>query len=150
MPCKFPGCKRPTPTDWCLLHGKHYGPQTATSKAPQSLTIPELIEKAQKVVNAFIRDRDRVKGCITCATGQVTDAGHFIPIGENSAIRFEEDNIAGQCAKCNRMEAGKRKEFRSALIKRIGLQRVEELETAPKFNKWSRTQLENILSHYKK
>jgi hypothetical protein len=145
--CNWPGCPREQNAPYCFPHSRG-NTVKSNSKPQQPLSIPELIEKAQKLVNAFVRNRDRAKGCITCLTGQVTDAGHFIPIGTNSALRFEEDNIHGQCEKCNRLEVGKYKEFRQALIIKLGIEKVEELETAPRFCKWSRTQLENIIFHY--
>ena len=145
--CSFPLCQRYGNSNYCLFHEKVYGNGATKTKDQAIIPIPQLTEKAQNVVNAFIRNRDKSLGCITCGA-QVEDAGHYIPVGENSALRFEEDNIAGQCKKCNCHEYGNRAKFREALIQRIGLDRVKELESTAKFHKWSREQLNNIISAY--
>lgn len=97
----------------------------------------EWLAEAQTAVNRFCRLRD-IKagyGCITCGAkyypqyGGAFDAGHMISRGSAPHLRFRTDNIALQCVKDNRYLGGKALEFRAAMIQRIGIQRVEALES---------------------
>lgn len=104
-----------------LRNQKLHGISPLQLKKEKLTPLNELLKDAEREVNQFIRNRDKKLGCITCGD-KVTDAGHFIPVGENSALRFEELNIWGQCINCNRHKDGNRKVYRIELIKRIGLE----------------------------
>jgi 5-methylcytosine-specific restriction endonuclease McrA len=72
-----------------------------------------------KKVSEYVRQRDfkRNNGkCATCNTivdhWRDLDAGHFCPAGECGwKLRFDPENIAGQCKKCNRFAGGRQAEF---------------------------------------
>lgn len=70
--------------------------------------------------------------CVTCgkvgmwASGLV-DAGHFLPSRRNS-ILYDEDNIAPQCARCNRFESGSSERFRRWMVAVRGEETIERLE----------------------
>ena len=90
------------------------------------------IKKAQAAFNAFIRERDKYKPCISCGapagTYKIT-AGHYKTTGAAPALRFNENNCFGQCWwNCNSNKSGNIVEYRKGLIERIGLEAVEELE----------------------
>lgn len=89
-------------------------------------------KELEKIVNLFIRLRDKNKPCISCDAlpGTYTmSAGHFYPVGTYKNLRFNEDNIHGQCwFNCNKNKHGNLLEYRPRLIKRIGLARVDELD----------------------
>ena len=99
-------------------------------------------EKDLEVVfNKFIRLRDKDEPCISCdapaGTYKLT-AGHFYPAGSYKNLRFNEDNVNSQCWwNCNKNKSGNLLEYRPRLIKKIGIERVEELE-----------RLKNIPAHY--
>ena len=65
------------------------------------ITIPKLMAKAQKVFNSWIRKRDSEDGyftCISCGrtlTTDLMDCGHFVPVKNSSALRFDEYNCRG-------------------------------------------------------
>lgn len=67
--------------------------------------IPKLVKKLDDVFQMCIRYRDDFT-CITCGKkfpkGERKEfhAGHFISRG-NYATRWDEENVAGQCASCN-------------------------------------------------
>jgi hypothetical protein len=88
-------------------------------------------EATKTACHAFIRDRDRGKPCISCQRPWSDDfhAGHYLESGNNSKIRYDEDNINGQCVSCNSFKGGNAAEYRGNLIKKIGLKRVERLES---------------------
>ncbi len=87
-------------------------------------------KELQKIVNTFIRLRDKDKPCVSCDKPLINkfDAGHFYPAGSYKNLRFNEDNIHGQCVHCNRDKHANLLEYRPRLIKRIGIERVEELD----------------------
>lgn len=112
------------------------------------IPLPKLLKRAQEVFNAYIRNRDQNKGCISCF-GQVEQAGHYLSQGHHSALRFNEVNTNGQCVRCNCFLHGNLINYRKGLIKRYGEERVLMLENAGKFKKWSRFELEAIIKMYK-
>ena len=113
--------------------------------------IPDLTREAQKAFNAFIRERDKEQPCISCGKlpGDMTelhagrDAGHYRSIGSASHLRFHEDNVHGQCVKCNQWKAGNVVEYRIRLIERIGQDKVTALEGDNEPRKWDRESLVN-------
>lgn len=120
-------------------------------------TIPELIKEAQREFNAYIRARDRDKPCICCGlplgTGEVGgayDAGHYRSTGSASHLRFNEDNVHAQRKQCNRYGAGRAVDYRTGLIARIGVARVDALEMDNTPKKWTREYLVEIRDTYRK
>jgi hypothetical protein len=119
-------------------------------------TIPELIRKAQREFNSFIRARDAEKPCISCGgpleqggIGGGYDCGHFRSTGSAAHLRFDERNAAGQCKHCNRYLAGNVVAYRSGLAARIGLGDVEALEADNAPHKWTREELREIAAKYR-
>lgn len=117
-------------------------------KKKKLISLPKLLIKTQRVFNAFIRDRDKNKGCISCGN-EVTEAGHYLSQGHNSALRFNEVNTNGQCTRCNCFMHGHLIEYRKGLIKRHGEEKTLMLENnGSKVRKWSRYELEAIILMY--
>lgn len=117
--------------------------------------IPDLIEEAQRAFNTFIRLRDAEKPCICCneplgsgAVGGSFDCGHYRSRGGAPHLRFNEDNAHGQRKYCNRHGAGRAVDYRIGLIARIGLDRVEALESNNEIHKWTREELIAIKATY--
>lgn len=115
-------------------------------------TVQDLMKKAQKVFNEFIRLRDRDKPCVSCSRelkGKY-DAGHFYSSGGHKAVTFNEDNVHGQCVYCNQHKHGNLEPYRVELINRIGQENFLELryksqETA----NYSREELRELIKKYK-
>ena len=86
---------------------------------------------AKKACHAYIRYRDKGKPCICCnrPLGEKYDAGHFLESGNNPLIRYDEDNIHAQSVYCNQYKGGDSDDYRGNLIKKIGIERVERLES---------------------
>ena len=121
-----------------------------------TLTLPKLTAKAQKIFNAYIRQRDSENGLFTCIScGQVKltelmDAGHYVPQKNSSALRFNEYNVNGECKSCNGFDQFHLIGYRKNLINKIGIEMVEYLETHNReIKKWSRTELLQIIKDYK-
>lgn len=89
-------------------------------------------KELEVVVNAFIRERDRDLPCISCKASPGTyklTAGHFYPAGSYRNLRFNEDNIHGQCwFNCNKNRHGNLQEYRPRLVLKIGRDKIEELD----------------------
>ena len=118
-------------------------------------TIPKLTAKAQKIFNAYIRQRDSDNGyftCISCGqTKEVSqmDAGHYVPVKGSSALRFDEYNVNGECKGCNGFDEFHLIGYRRNLIDKVGERKVIELEHQHRLiKKWSRTELNEIIKQY--
>lgn len=86
---------------------------------------------AKDACHEYIRERDKYKNCICCGypLGDDFHAGHFLESYNNPKIRYDEDNIHGQRIRCNYYMGGDSGMYRVNLITRIGLDRVERLES---------------------
>jgi len=85
--------------------------------------------KAGLKFRAWIRKRDEGKPCISCGRYTDLEAGHYYSAGHYPSLEFNEDNVHGQCDRCNRHLHGNQIEYRKGLIERIGGDRVEMLDT---------------------
>lgn len=119
-------------------------------------TIPKLTAKAQKIFNAYIRQRDSQDGyftCISCGRTLTTDqmdAGHFAPVKGGSALRFDEYNVNGECKKCNGFDEFHLIGYRRGIIEKYGIEILIYLENnARNIKKWTRTELNDIIQKYK-
>jgi len=110
-------------------------------------------KKAQAAFNAFIRERDKGKPCVSCGkqdNGQhQRHASHYRSVGACSSLRYDECNVHASCSVCNNHLSGNVASYRIKLVEMIGLGRVEWIESQPKACKWTREQLEAIESDYK-
>lgn len=101
-------------------------PIAATSKRP----IPKLKAEADKYFSQYIRYRDgrytHARGweteCITCGRWlplKQMQAGHFVTRAVND-LRFDEQNVNGQCLKCNVFGAGEQYKYSVAVDLKYG------------------------------
>jgi phage anti-repressor protein len=77
------------------------------------MTKSDYLNICQKVFNTYIRTRDKNKNCISCNKKLIGkyDAGHFFSVGAYPNLRFNENNVFGQCVHCNRDKHGNVKEY---------------------------------------
>lgn len=120
-------------------------------------SIRELLADAQVAFNAYIRERDAHLPCVCCGKpfepskpGGSMDAGHYLSRGASPQHRFNEDNVFGQRKNCNRPGGTTRDAFRAGVIARIGLARVEALESDNQVPKWTREYLIELKAHYRR
>lgn len=110
------------------------------------------LTKAQAAVNTFIRERDRFRPCISCGTMAPVQyaAGHYRPQGNNSALRFDHDNLHKQCNRnCNMALSGNLAKYRPNLIDRIGVDRVLALENNNTPRRWTVEELKAIIKEHR-
>lgn len=116
------------------------------------LSHSEWLNLFQKVFNTYIRTRDKNSRCISCETplnGRKFDAGHYRSVGSNPQLRFNEENVWGQCVPCNRDKHGNLIEYRKGLIKKIGVEKVEYLENFNISVKLSIPEIKEKIKEYK-
>ncbi|MDC9591733.1 recombination protein NinG [Xenorhabdus sp. XENO-10] len=111
-------------------------------------------KEAQAAFNKYIRARDYRRECVSCGcklvgssnylTGSAIDASHYRSRGAASHLRFNVFNVHSSCTRCNRQLSGNAVEYRIRLIKRIGLGRVEALESNNKTRKFNIDYLKRV------
>ena len=132
--------------------------RAATKKALDGLKRrADYLKEAQVAFNAFIRLRDRLAGypCISSGrpldwSGNAVDAGHYRSTGSAPHLRFNEDNVHAQSKHDNQYLAGNAVDYRIQLVRRIGLARVEALESDDTPRKFTIDELQAIKAHYRK
>ncbi len=92
-------------------------------KAKRRPLYQRLKDKAETLFHTWIRERDKIKGCITCG-GSVEQAGHW----KHGTCDFEEWNLHGQCLKCNYFKSGDGSTYTLRMIDTYGLKKVKEFE----------------------
>jgi len=125
--------------------------QRQTKKAFNQSDKSKLRENAVSIFNKFIRLRDENLPCVSCGhtQGRQFHAGHFKPAGANPQLRFNELNVHKQCSICNNYKSGNLAEYRKNLIKKIGVENVEALESDKSVKKYSVDDYKNIIVKYK-
>ena len=106
---------------------------------------------AQTACNTYIRARDQGKPCISCGShfAGKFDAGHFRAVGSHPELRFDEENIHGQCVACNQHQSGNLIEYRKGLLDRIGEDRLARLEGPHPVNTLTLDEIKAITAKYK-
>ena len=114
------------------------------------------MKEAQTAFNHYIRERDKGLTCICCdkklpneAIGGGYDCGHYRSVGSAPHLRFDERNAHGQSKHCNRWLNGNVVNYRQGLIRRIGIEAVEQLEADQTVKKYTTQDLIEITQYYK-
>jgi hypothetical protein len=117
-------------------------------------TLKDYLNECQVVFNKYIRLRDQNKGCISCGASLVGikfDAGHYYSVGSSPSIRFNEDNVHGQCVHCNRHLHGNLIEYTYRLPDRITQEKIEELSKLKnELKKYTIPEVKDLIEKYKK
>lgn len=102
------------------------------TKESKCFTSNDLRNLLRIVFNAYIRERDKGKACISCnkVLTENYDAGHFYCVSSYPNLQFNELNVHGQCKNCNQFKDGNIEVYRRNLINRIGSANFERLELA--------------------
>ena len=96
--------------------------------------------KAQDAINAYCRARDHEEGCISCDKGPnwhgQWQAGHLVPRGRSSFLRYDLRNLNKQCSQCNNFESGKVADHERGIVLRYGQERLDYLKSAPRSRRY--------------
>ena len=96
----------------------------------------DLIRMCVAKFNEFIRLRDKDEPCINCKEYRILQAGHFFPAGTYKALKFDEDNVHGECKQCNFFNSQSHAyKYRPNLIEKIGQERFDKLELKAQITK---------------
>jgi hypothetical protein len=117
-------------------------------------SLPALKKSLQEVFNKFIRMRDFNKPCISCGGSGILQAGHFYSVRMYDGLRFNEDNVHGECCKCNGFDDMHLVNYSRNLLERIGPERFNDLSVrAVNYKmegyKWTRDELNGLIQRYK-
>lgn len=105
-----------------------YQKKQLENKKPQK-PLKIKIDKEQVRVNALVRKRDEGKPCISCGKeGIELEAGHYISRARSPKMRYDIDNIHGQCWHCNNILHGNEKGFSKGLVMRYSKEYLENLD----------------------
>ena len=114
------------------------------------------IREAQQAFNEYIRWRDRIAGYPCISSGKpldwranAVDAGHYRSRGSAPHLRFDERNCHAQSKQDNRFLSGNVVDYRINLIKRIGLEAVEALESDQSERHYTIEDLQDIKAKYR-
>lgn len=116
-------------------------------------TIANLKKIATLHFNEFIRNRDIDERCVSCKKNPVEQAGHFYPAGSYATLKYNEDNVHGQCIHCNKFLSANLILYRRNIPERIGedgLQELDSIADAYKRDgfKWTRIMLIELIIKY--
>jgi len=110
----------------------------------------DYLREAQIVFNRWIRLRDEGKNCISCdkPMHKKINAGHYRSIGACPELRFNELNVHAQCEHCNSFMSGNIISYRQNLIKKLGIDIVEWLESKHEPNHYTIEQIVELKKEY--
>ena len=126
--------------------------ETKTQMKNELKTTQDWLKEAQTIFNKYIRERDQGQLCISCNTiPKKKNAGHYFSSGGHSNVRFDEDNVHLQCEHCNTYLSGNLLNYQIGIEKRIGAERLIELQAKAHLEKrWSVDELKELIKKYKK
>lgn len=120
-------------------------------------TRSQWMREAQAAFNKYVRWRDRDEACVSCGNytigdvpGGGWDAGHYRSTGSSPHLRFNLWNCHKQCVKCNRYLSGNVAEYRIRLAKKIGIEKLEQLESDDQSKNYSIDDLKRIKTIFRK
>ena len=113
-----------------------------------------------KVFSLFIRMRDADERgycrCISCSkvdNYKYFDAGHYIAVGTDRALKYNEINVNAQCRSCNSFKSGNLISYRQGLIRKYGEDIVKKLEVSHFFKtakkKLNELEIKAMIIYYK-
>jgi hypothetical protein len=129
-------------------------------------TKSDYLKETQGACNAYIRERDKDKPCISCGrydheiperyTGGKWDAGHYKSRGAFPELRFHPANIHKQCKSCNggsgkytRKNKTVSQDYENNVFYRIGERMLNWLNGPQEAQHWTIDDLKEIKQYYK-
>jgi hypothetical protein len=110
-----------------------------------------LLINVRNVVHKLVKIRDHGKPCISCGIPWHDNfqAGHFYKAELYSNLKFDINNINGQCPQCNLRKEGNESGYRAGIMQRYGKEQLHYLDSkAMSYKKneyhWDREELMEI------
>lgn len=122
---------------------------------PKQKTLAKLKKELEVIVNKYIRLRDNGKPCVSCGEFKTLQAGHYYAVQGYDSLRFDPDNIHGECAGCNCFNESHLILYSKNIVGRIGQERLDALdERAADYKRngyrWTRIEIEEKKILFKK
>lgn len=118
-------------SDGYKVHVKKVNRKEYRKEKEKIKTIKTVYVEEQKSINAYVRERDKGKGCISCDSPEYQEAGHFFAIGSKyqcNPFRLDARQIMGQCTHCNHfVGGGNRAGYERGIIERYGQEYLDNL-----------------------
>lgn len=110
------------------------------------------LKLAQQIVNKYVRLRDQEKPCCSCGhiSGRQFHAGHYESAGGNQHQRFYTLNIHKQCSICNNHLSGNLVKYRTFMINKYGIEKVEAIEADHSRGNYSVKYLHRLIKVFRK
>ena len=124
--------------------------KTVKAKLEKLKTARDWTKEAQIAWNFYVRMRDYGKPCASCGAmpeqkyGGTMDCSHYRSVGAAPHLRFHLHNAAAACVRCNRHLSGNIAALRVGMIERIGIDKVEAIESNNGFRKFDIPYLKRI------
>lgn len=136
---------------------KPYSKEIQLAPRHKGVTEKTVWDNFSKFIRARDADYQGYCRCISCTTikkwNEGIDAGHFIPVGSDLGLKYNEMNVNGQCRACNSFKSGNLIEYRQGMIQKYGEKRVKLLEQSHYFktssNKLNQLELNAMNKLYK-
>lgn len=125
--------------------------QQTKEKLVKLKPLSEWLREVQRHCNLYVRLRDFNEPCISCGRyhqGQY-HAGHYRTTKAAPHLRFNLDNIHKQCQPCNAHLSGNIVEYRTKLIAKIGILRVEAIENNNEIHRYTIEEAKELLSMFR-
>lgn len=129
--------------------------EIASQERKQKNRLESLKVNVRTVCHNYIKLRDKNKPCISCGQPWHKDfhAGHFYKAELYSSLKYDEQNIHGQCQGCNLRKEGNLSPYAVSLPNRIGAVLFKELNDKAALEKqtnfkWDRQTLAEIRKYY--
>lgn len=105
-------------------------------------------KRTEEEVNRYVRLRDYRDGCISCDkpaswSGQ-WHASHWRSVGAARGLRYNLWNVHKACSECNHKKSGNIMEYTPRLIRKIGPEKVEWLESQNQVERRTREYLDRL------
>jgi hypothetical protein len=107
--------------------------------------------KAQAALNKWVvHVRDKGKGCVSCGkVNVIMQGGHYLARSIRPELALIPENINAQCIHCNLFNKNAHHAYRKELINRIGIDKVEWLESNHEPKKYTKQDFLDIEAEYK-
>ncbi|HCO21192.1 MAG TPA: NinG protein [Flavobacteriaceae bacterium] len=120
-------------------------------------SIAYLEDKAQDAVNKFVRKRDSINNFFVCISCQELkpinqmNAGHYYAKEFYKSVRYDLNNVNGQCVRCNKYLSGNLIEYRKNLLEKIGEENLKQLDKLAELKnfRFTREFLIELIEKYK-
>lgn len=110
------------------------------------------MKSAVTICHSYIRMRDKGKPCISCGAPWNSNfqAGHLFSGGGHANVKFNEQNINGQCPKCNGSSSFSQAKYIEEFEKRYSPEEFEILRAeAYEPKRWTSDELQYQMRYYR-